>query len=243
MCCRAFKVLLFASALGLGALLASAMFKETVEGSGNPATEERAVGPVTEVSLSGIGNLLVREGDVPGLSVTADDNVLPLIETETSGGKLTIRVRSGFSLHPSGPITYTLTIPKLEKLSVSGAGSATAERLTGDNLTIKLSGAGSATIRDVACKSLTLSLSGAGSAKLTGAAEKVTAKVSGAGDIDASAFQVAVAEVQVSGAGNVSVWATRSLKAKVSGAGDVKYKGSPNIDRKVSGAGSVKSLQ
>lgn len=242
MCCRAFKVLLFASALGMGALLASAMFKETVAGSGNPATEERTVGPVTEVGLSGIGNLLVREGDVPGLIVTADDNILPLIETETSDRKLTIRARSGFSLHPRSPITYTLTVPKLEKLSISGAGSATVEQISGDTLTIKLSGAGSATLRDVTCKTLSLSLSGAGNAKLTGAAEKLTAKVSGAGDIDAAAFQAAVAEVQVSGAGNISVWATRNLKARVSGAGDVKYKGSPNIDRKVSGAGSVKPL-
>ena len=43
------------------------------------------------------------------------------------------------------------------------------------------------------------------------------------------------AEVQVSGAGNASVWATDELKVQVSGAGDVKYKGSPRIEQKVSG--------
>ena len=56
---RAFKLTLFASALGLGALIAVAMWRETVSGSGNPATEEREVGSVREVALSGIGNLTV----------------------------------------------------------------------------------------------------------------------------------------------------------------------------------------
>jgi hypothetical protein len=237
---RAFKFMLFASALGIGALIAAAVFHETVVGSGKSATEERAVGLVTEVALAGIGNLTVREGDTAGLSITADDNLLPLIETETSGPKLTIRPKSGISLRPTGPISYTLTVPKLEKLSVSGAGNATAEKLTGDNLTVKLSGAGNAVLHDVTCKTLTVSLSGAGNATLGGNAEKVTAKISGAGDIDASALKSASVDVQVSGAGNASVWATEELKVKVSGAGDVRYKGSPKIDQKVSGAGSVK---
>jgi hypothetical protein len=239
---RGFKLLLFASALGIGALIAAATFRETVDGSGNAATEEREIGTVTEVSLSGIGNLMVREGDVPSLSVTADDNILPLIETETDGKKLTIRTKSGFSIRPKGPINFTLTVAKLEKLSVSGAGNATTEKLTGENLTVKLSGAGNATLRDLTCKTLTLSLSGAGNAKLTGTADKVTAKISGAGDIDAAGFKVGTAEVQVSGAGNASIWATDELKVKVSGAGDVKYKGSPRIEQKVSGAGSVKPM-
>ena len=237
---RAFKFVLFASALGAGALIALAVFQETVVGSGKTATEERAVGAVTEVSLSGIGNLTIRQGEIPGLAVTADDNILPLIETEASGKKLIIRTRTGYSLRPSAPISYTLTVPRLEKLSVSGAGNATADHLSGDNLTVKLSGAGNAVVREVACQSLTLTLSGAGNATLSGTAQKVTARISGAGDIDAAGLKTACADVQVSGAGNASVWATEELKVRVSGAGDVRYKGSPRIDQKVSGAGSVR---
>jgi Putative auto-transporter adhesin, head GIN domain len=239
---RAFKFLLFASALGVGALLACTAFTETVDGSGNPATEDRAVGPVTEVALSGIGNLTVVQGDVPGLSVTADDNILPLLETETSGRKLTIRTKTGFSIHPSGPINYTLTVPKLEKVSVSGSGNVMAERLTGDNLTIKLSGSGSASLREVACKELTLTISGSGTTSMSGTADKVTTKISGSGDIDAAGLKVKTAEVQVSGSGTASVWATDELNVRVSGSGDVKYKGTPKIEQKVSGSGKVKSV-
>src|SRR5215472_16206440 len=117
---RACKGLLFASALGIGALLACNAFTETVTGSGNSVTEERAIDSVNEVSLSGVGNLTVVPGDVPSLSVSADDNILPLLETETSGRKLTIRTKSGYSLRPKSPSTYTLTVPGLEKIGISG---------------------------------------------------------------------------------------------------------------------------
>src|SRR5262245_49332218 len=116
MICRAIKLMLFASALGLGGLIAWGVFHETVQGSGKAANEDRQVGPVTEVSLAGVGNLILVQGDTPALSVTADDNILPLLETETAGNTLNIRTKSGFSVRPKTPINYTLTVPKLEKV-------------------------------------------------------------------------------------------------------------------------------
>jgi hypothetical protein len=240
--CRVFKFLLFASALGLGGMIAWAVFHETVTGSGVPATEERSVGAVNEVVLSGVGNLTVVPGDVPSLSVTADDNILPLLETETSGRKLTIRTKTGYSLRPHGPITYTLTVPKLEKLSVSGSGSAKAERMTGDNLSVRISGSGTATVREITGKTMTLNVSGSGAATLSGTADRVVARISGSGGIDAAGLAARDADVQVSGSGTATVSASNELKVRVSGSGDVKYKGSPKLDQRVSGSGKVRAM-
>jgi len=237
-----FKLLLFASALAVGGAIAVAVFRETVEGSGTPATEDRAIGDVTEVDLSGVGNLVVRYGEVPSLSVSADDNILPRLVTETHGQKLTLRSENGVSLRPKTPITYTLTVSKLSKIGISGAGNVKAERISGDAVTVKLSGAGNAILNGVECKSLTLNLSGAGNATLSGTADSVTATVSGAGEINAAALKVKSAEIKVSGSGDGSVWATEQLKVRVSGAGSIKYKGSPQIEQKISGAGSVKPI-
>src|SRR5262245_45700449 len=86
---RAGKFLLLASALAAGGFLAlSTTARETVTGSGTRATEQRDFGDVTEVVLSGTGDLVLEPGDAPCLSVTADDNVLPLLVTETDGKKL-----------------------------------------------------------------------------------------------------------------------------------------------------------
>jgi len=240
--CRLFKFLLFACAIGLGGMVAWAVFRPTVDGSGNAVTEDRQVGDATAVVLSGIGDLTIVPGDAPALSVTADDNILPLIETETSGRKLTLGSKSHYNLRPKTKITYTLTVPKLEKVSVSGVGNVKAEKLTADSLTVTLSGAGNMTLREVTCKTLTVTLSGAGNATVAGTADKVTATISGAGDIDAAALKAGSVEVKVSGAGDATVWATDELKARVSGAGGIKYKGSPKVEQKVSGAGSIKPL-
>jgi hypothetical protein len=240
MCCRLFRFGLLASAPIVGGLIAWGAFPETVTGTGKAATEDRPVGSVTEVNLSGVGTLTVVQGEVPALVVTADDNILPLIETETSGRKLTIRTRSGFNLRPKTPIAYTLTIPRLAKLTISGAGNAKADKLTGDELAVRLTGAGTATLREVNCKALSLTLSGAGTATVAGTAEKAKLRISGAGDIHAAGLQVKTADIKVSGAGDASIWATDALKARVSGAGDVTYKGEPKVEKKVSGAGSVK---
>src|SRR5437899_1250632 len=96
---RACKFVLLTGALVGGGILA-ATWPETVNGSGVPATQDRAVGAVTEVTRSGTGNLVITPADTPVLLVTADDNILPLIETETNGHTLHIGTKSGYSIHP-----------------------------------------------------------------------------------------------------------------------------------------------
>lgn len=213
-----------------------------VEGSGVPASEERKIGGITEVNLSGTGHLVIAPSDTPGLIITADENLLDYIETKVSGKTLTIRPKSGYSLRTKTPIKYTLMTKRLDKLGVSGAGDATVEGWTGNTLTATVSGAGNMTLRGVSCSSLTVSLSGAGNMTASGTARIFKARVSGAGDIDATDLETADADVQISGAGDISLWATDKLKARVSGAGDVKYKGSPTLDKRVSGAGSITAL-
>jgi hypothetical protein len=233
--------ILVVAACALGVALGFAVLRDRVEGSGNRAAEEREVGEITEVVLSGVGDLTVTPGEVTELVVSADDNILPLLETNSSGGTLTLRTKSGVSLAPKTPITYALRVPRLDRLTVSGAGNAAVEGpVGGDDLGIKVSGAGDVKLRGLACRGLTVTLSGAGNVTAAGTADRLTAKVSGAGDIKAADLKATAADVHISGAGNVTVWATGDLKARVTGAGDVKYKGQPRVDQKVSGAGSIK---
>jgi hypothetical protein len=238
---RAVKLVLYTAALGGGALLAAAVNRPTVEGSGVTATEERDISDVTEVSLSGDGIVTIVRGDYASVSVTADDNILPHLKTDTSGRTLRIG-GSSVSIRSKSKPEYRVTLPKLEALSVSGAGHATVDKPVGDELKVKLSGAGTVTLRDVTYQSLNVTTSGAGKVTATGAATRTQFKLSGAGGLDAAGLRSSFADVQVSGAGQASVWATVDLKARVSGAGGVKYKGSPGVEQKVSGAGRVRPM-
>lgn len=214
-----------------------------VEGSGKAATEDREVGEVTEVSLTGIGDLVVVPGEKTRLVVTADDNILPLIATTSEGGKLSIGMKPGFNPRPRVPVTFTLFVKSLDKLTVSGAGNAAGEGLAGEKLEVRISGAGNVSMKGLTYKEVAASVSGAGDVELGGTTGKFTASISGAGDIDAKELKADSAEVSVSGAGDASVWATDDLKVRVSGAGDVRYKGSPKVEQKVSGAGDVKPMK
>jgi hypothetical protein len=213
-----------------------------VEGNGVPASEERQIGNISEVTLSGTGNLTVVPSDTTSLIITADENVLDYIEARVSGKTLSLRTKSGYSLRSKTPIKYTLLTNRLDKVGVSGSGDATVEGWSGNALTATVSGAGNMTLRGVTCNALTINLSGAGNMKASGTARLLKAKVSGAGDIDATQLETSDADVQISGAGDISLWATDKLKARVSGAGDVKYKGSPTIEKRVSGAGGITAL-
>ena len=178
---RAFRWSLFAMALGLGGLLAYGVVGESVQGSGVAMTEERPIGAVTEVTISGIGNLELVRGDVPSVRITADDNILSLLETRNHNGKLMLRSLSGFQFNPVTPITYVVTAPNVESVNVSVRGNIKLAGMDGDSLTVKLSGACNANLQNIRCKALTVTLSGAGNATLAGAVETVTLKISARG--------------------------------------------------------------
>jgi hypothetical protein len=245
MICRVFragKYVLFAGALVAGGLIAASR-PERVTGSGNPATEGRTVGAVDQISLAGSGNLTVINGDAPSLTVTADDNLLPLIETIVSGRQLQIHTRAGYSINPQTPISYTLTVPQLEKVELSGSGSVQASQFTGNKLAITLSGTGTIMLRELDYEALSVNLSGAAKATMSGVANEMTVRVSGSGDIDAKELRTATSEVRVSGSADIRLWATERLNARVSGSGDVRYRGDPKIEKRISGSGSVKPIK
>ncbi|MBX9625883.1 MAG: DUF2807 domain-containing protein [Gemmataceae bacterium] len=239
---KTFRLGMYTSALVVGGVIGANLVQERVTGSGVAATEKRVVGDVTQVELEGVGELVVTRSDRPGLSVTADDNLLPLFETVTTGDKLTLRVRDGVNITSHTPIVYRLSVRSLDRVAVSGAGKVTGDGVGGGDLDVRVSGAGGVALTGLDVQDLKVSLSGAGTATLAGTAKSLTAKVSGAGKVKAADLKVPAAEVSTSGAGGVTVWATDRLKAKVSGAGGVKYKGSPAVEQKVSGAGRVSAI-
>jgi hypothetical protein len=240
---RAIKLVLYAAALGGGAVLGAVVSGPIVAGSGVPATEERSIGDVSEVTVSGDGMVTIVRGSLPSVTVTADDNLLQYVKTETDGRTLRLSGGTGFSVRAKTKPEYKVTLPHLEALTVSGAGHATVERPVGDELKVKLSGAGTITLREVTYQSLNVTASGAGKITATGAATRAQFKLSGAGGIDAGGLRTSFTDVQVSGAGQATVWSTLELKARVSGAGGVRYKGSPTVEQKVSGAGRVRPLE
>lgn len=216
-----------------------------IVGSGRVSTESRNVSNFNAVSLSGVGDLMIAQGETEALTVEAEDNLLPYIKTEVRNGTLSIGVdnRGGPTLPtPTRPVRYNLTVKNLQSVDLSGAGRIQSARLKSDNLKIGISGAGSVTFDQVEATSVTSTLSGAGGLKVSGAVTNQSATLSGVGGYDAPELSSKSASVMVSGVGGATVWASESLDVTISGAGSVSYYGNPRVQQSKSGAGSVKSL-
>ena len=215
---------------------------ERVVGSGNVTSEERTVENFERISLESTGELTIIQGDEEGITVEADDNLLPYIETRVSGHELRIGFQRNVSIETRNPIRYTLRVKDLERISVSGSGEVEAEALDTKKLSLEISGSGNVNIADLQTEDLRVRVSGSGNFELAGAAEEQDVTISGSGNYNASDLMSHRAVVNVTGSGDVTTWADEELDVRVSGHGNVGYYGKPSISQSVTGSGEVKSL-
>jgi hypothetical protein len=190
-----------------------------VHGSGHAMTESRPVTGFSAVHVAGTGSILIDRTGTESLSITADDNLLPLYTSAVKDGVLNLGIAKGKSFQGKTPV-YRITAANLRDIEIAGAGHVTANDLDGDSLSVKIGGSG-----DV---------------RLAGQINTLTISVAGSGNLDASALKAKSATVAVAGSGDVTINASDTLDARVSGSGEVRYLGSPKVTTKVSGSGSVK---
>ncbi len=214
-------------------------------GSGRVITETRPVSNFDSLSLSGIGEVIITQGDSESLTVEAEDNIMPYLKTEVRNGTLYISMDSRAGVPIFGtlkPIRFNVSVRNLKSVDLSGAGRILSGGLKSDRLTIRISGAGSVALDHIEATALTSTLSGVGSLKVVGQVVSQAANLSGVGSYDAAGLSSQTASVSVSGTGGATVWAQDSLDVIISGTGGVNYYGSPRIQKTVVGVGGVKSL-
>ncbi|HEU0027953.1 MAG TPA: head GIN domain-containing protein [Ktedonobacterales bacterium] len=207
-------------ALTLSACEVSIPGVNVTQGSGTIKTETRAVSGFTGVALRGAGTLTIRQGNTESLTITTDDNLLPLLTSTVNNGVLELSGKERTIPRPTDGIKWDVTVKNLNSVSLTGAGIVNVENLNTSSLDTKISGAG------------TMNVSGRASAQ--------SISVTGAGNYNGRNFTAPTATVNISGAGNAFVNASEALDATVSGAGVVTYYGTPKVTQHISGAGTVR---
>jgi len=214
---------------------------QTVRGSGNIATETRNVSAFDRVSVAGAGELTLVQGEEESLTIEADDNLLPLIESEVVNGRLSIGPRR-VNLRPTTTVRYNLRLRDIRRLDLSGSVHATADSVKGDHFVVIISGSGRMDLASLDAGTLTSSISGSGSTQVAGQVKQQKIHVTGSGSHGAKDLKCAEAEADISGSGHVSLWVVDSLTADISGSGRVEYRGNPRVTSHVSGSGRVRRL-
>jgi hypothetical protein len=209
----------------------------TVAGSGTVVTETRRVTGFDRIEIGGDFDVTVIQGSTPSLTLTGDDNLLPLVRTEVRDGSLVVEPEKDF--RSSRDIEVAISTPSLRGISSSGSWEVAVTGIRSSEFRAAVSGSS-----EMAAEGdfgvLAASVSWSGEIAMEGTAETIDASVSGSGEMDLARVRARSANVRVSGSGDVRVFATEGLNASVSGSGDVVYGGSPRVSREISGSGSVR---
>ena len=219
---------------------------EKIKGNGQSKTETRQVNNFTSLASQGSMDVVIDYGTSNTITLEADENLLPYIETIVDNGKLTIKSKKGVNLNSRSKMIVHVEMTKINSLQQSGSGNMKGTgAFTGDGKTdINVSGSGNLKLGFDSFQDLDLSVSGSGNVDLkSGSTNSLSAKVTGSGNIDCSAVTSKDVDARVSGSGNIKVYASNSIDAKISGSGNVFYKGSAqNINSKVAGSGKLMKM-
>jgi len=191
-----------------------------VVGSGVIVEDERLVGAFEELQADNAIEVTVDAGQDQRVVVTGDDNIVPLVRTTVSGGRLTVGYAPNTTVQPSEPVVVRIAVPDLTFTGASGASRVALSGLRSDALELQASGASRITA--------------------AGAGSKLKIGASGASRVEAVDLPAWEASVEASGASSVSVDVSDRLEAEASGASNVCYRTEPAaVDANTSGASTV----
>ncbi len=201
---------------------AETISQDCEHGNGKAKTETREISAFDMLEVSGAFEIKISAGqNLQTLSITAEENILPLIATELQGNKLAIYPKK--SICTNMAIVVEINVADLVALISSGS----------DNVTVKGLNTGK----------FSVTMSGSSDVELAGKAKSLEAGISGAGTLDAKNLKTEETGLNISGSGTANVYATEKLKVEIVGVGEVNYYGNPKkIDKQIIGVGNLTQM-
>jgi hypothetical protein len=216
---------------------------EKVQGSTIIKRQARTLGHFTGVGVSLPARVEVRIGDSEGVTIEADDNLLPLIEAVIEDGTLQLRPnKRGLNLQ-SRNMKIVVQAKSIDHLAIGGSGYIDADTLRGDKVTLNVGGSGSIVLKGIEADNAVIAVGGSGSLSSgAGTLSKAAISIGGSGDVDLGKVRTRDAKISVAGSGEATVWASASLNASIAGSGNVNYYGDPKVSKSVAGSGNTRRI-
>jgi hypothetical protein len=186
-----------------------------VTGAGELKTETRHPGMFTNIKYLIKGNVTIVKGDATEVRVSAQENLLPLLETEVANGTLFISFGS-HAVVTDSLVSVQITVPEVRELTFSGNGQVNSQQPISS-----------------------INLAGNGNITCSGETDQVLVKLSGSGLVNLDKMVTRKAQVKITGNGNVSLNVTDQLDVAIQGLGIVYYSGMPQVQQNITGMGQV----
>ncbi|HNT49424.1 MAG TPA: head GIN domain-containing protein [Cyclobacteriaceae bacterium] len=209
--------------------------------------ETRTVDNFTKIAFRIPGKMYLRQGNEQKVVLEGDKEILDKIETEVSGGRLSISRENNnwrmWDWDDDKRIIAYVTVKTLEGLSVSGSGNVLGEGvLKAGDLYLAVSGSGSMEIEVNASGNMEADVSGSGDIRVKGTCRSLESKVSGSGKVVLAGTITDRANVHVSGSGKIiASGRAREIRTTISGSGEVQA-ADLEVERcevRISGSGDV----
>ena len=212
-----------------------------ITGQGDVVKEDITLDAFTGIDLGFHGDVILTQGSPQKVTIEGQKNIIDNIKQEIHNG--TWNIHFDKNVRDSKNVTVHITIPSLDEVTVSGSGNVSAtNKFTGiDNLDITVAGSGDVTLAYEADVT-DLTLAGSGQANLSGMSNTLSIEIAGSGDVHAKDLVTNECEVQISGSGDATVHANKSLEAHIAGSGNVQYAGSATVNTQIAGSGHVNKI-
>ncbi len=213
-----------------------------VNGDGDVITEERHVDQDFEQVRGSRGlDVYLTEGNENKIVVEADENLLDLIETTVSNGKLTITSSKNIGRAKAKKVHVTYV--KLTNIEASSGSDVIGNSvIKSETLTLDSSSGADLEV-EVFAKDLYVETSSGADIEVTGKSSTLYANASSGSEIDAKKLEVTNCNAKASSGADITVTVNNKLNAKASSGGDVKYYGDPvSVSKKDSSSGSIRKM-
>jgi hypothetical protein len=193
-----------------------------VQGSGKMVTENRALESFEKLQVDISADVSIKQGQAVKCSISGDDNIVSLIQTDVAGQQLRIGAKETIS--PKLNIKIEIEVPLLTEVVLNGSGNIWMDQVTRDKAYLALKGSGSITAN--------------------GSVKELTAALEGSGKLQLDKLSAGQTTVKISGSGDAFVCASESLTSLIKGSGNLTAMGKARIfDAAIYGSGSIKGKE
>ena len=213
---------------------------EKIKGNGNVITATRTITDYSGVSAGGSFDVVLVKGNESKVTIEAEENIIPYIETVISGDILKIKYKKNTNISTTKRVTVTVIYNDLNNVSLGGSGNVLCTSLIkSKDFKVSLGGSGNITLH-VDSETINASVGGSGNIDLKGKTNELTCSIAGSGSIKSYGLEAEDVYVNLTGSGSVKTTVNSKIKSKIVGSGSVYYKGKPKkVSSKSVGSGGI----
>ncbi|MDX6746353.1 head GIN domain-containing protein [Polaribacter sp. PL03] len=211
-----------------------------IKGNGNIVTVNRTTDNYRGIAAGGSFDVVLVKGKEGKITIEGEENIIPFIETEISGGILKIKYQKNTNIRTTKRVTVTVTFNKIESVALGGSGNISSEEvIKANDLNVSLGGSGNINLK-IDTDTVSTKIGGSGNIELQGNTNELSCSIAGSGSIRAYNLNADEVNATIAGSGSVKTTVKNKIKAKLVGSGSIYYKGNPkHVDSKSVGSGSI----